>query len=61
MNEKLLSIKDIADLVGYSLSHTKRYIITQPEFPKPIKLVPKGAPRWKHSDLLKYFDTRKEI
>lgn len=61
MNDKLLSIKDIAELVGYSLVHTKRSIITQPDFPRPIKLVPKGSPRWKQSELLKYFDTRKEI
>lgn len=51
MNERLLKIEDIAMKCAYSISHTKRAIITRPDFPRPVNVVNSGDPRWLESDV----------
>lgn len=51
MNERLLKIEDIAFKCAYSISHTKRAIITRPDFPRPVNVVNSGDPRWLESDV----------
>ena len=50
-SERLLKIEDIAFKCAYSISHTKRAIITRPDFPKPVNVVNSGDPRWLESDV----------
>lgn len=60
VEEQLLTITELAKLFSFSVAHTKRYIITQPDFPSPVRLTDKGTPRYKRSEILLFIDTRKD-
>lgn len=60
MSDKLLTITDIANKLGFSVGHTKQAIIKLDGFPTPIRITPKGAPRWKESEIDAFIDSRKE-
>lgn len=57
----LFSIRDIADYVGLSYDYVYKTVITQPDFPPPVRIngkVSKGqSRRWRAKDIVCYFKT----
>lgn len=43
---ELLTIKDVAERLKYSVVYTKAKIIRMPNFPEPVKVTPDGEPRY---------------
>lgn len=58
--EKLLTIRTLAEKLGYSESYIKQRILTDESFPKPIKVIDKGAPRWLNSEIDSYLRSLSE-
>lgn len=58
--EVLLTVKDLAEIFQMSEDHVKQRIVTQKDFPKPIRLTKNGYPRYKASEVQAFIDSRKE-
>lgn len=58
--EVLLTVKDLAEIFQMSEEHVKQRIVTQKDFPKPIRLTKNGYPRYKASEVQAFIDSRKE-
>lgn len=58
--EVLLTTKDLAEIFQMSEDHVKQRIVTQKDFPKPIRLTKNGYPRYKASEVQAFIDSRKE-
>lgn len=58
--EVLLTAKDLAEIFQMSEEHVKQRIVTQKDFPKPIRLTKNGYPRYKASEVQAFIDSRKE-
>lgn len=56
---EFISTKEIANLLNYSTTYTRRRIITSPNFPTPYKL-PTGHKRWKKSEVLYFIEKYKQ-
>jgi len=53
MEEKLLTVKEVSEIVGFKVSTLYKFIKTQ-EFPKPIKIG--KSSRWKLTDIKKWLN-----
>lgn len=58
--DPLLTVQDLAEIFKMSEEHVKQRIVTQPDFPKPIRLTKNGYPRYKASEVQAFIDSRKE-
>lgn len=58
--DPLLTVQDLAEIFQMSKDHVKQRIVTQPDFPKPIRLTKDGYPRYIASEVQAFIDSRKE-
>ena len=58
--DPLLTVQDLAEIFQMSEDHVKQRIVTQKDFPKPIRLTKNGYPRYKASEVQAFIDSRKE-
>lgn len=53
---RLWSIATIALYAELSHSHVAQKVVCQPDFPKPIRILGTGKPRWKAGDVMQWFE-----
>ena len=53
---RLWSIATIAEYCELSASHVAQKIVCQPDFPKPIRILGTGKPRWKAGEVMQWFE-----
>lgn len=57
----LFSIQDIADYIGLSYDYVYKTVITQPDFPPPVRIngkISKGqSRRWQAKDIVRHFQS----
>lgn len=56
---KLWSAQDIAEYASYGLTQVNK-IVSQPDFPKPIRVFDRAHPRWVAGDVMGWFEARRE-
>lgn len=60
MNERRLwTIADVADYVAMSKSHTAQKVVVQPDFPKPVRVLENGHPRWVSTEVMEWAEGRR--
>lgn len=58
MTDRLWSIEDIAEYVGYGLTWARK-ITAQPDFPMPVRLWNGARPRWVAREVREYCEARR--
>ena len=59
MEEKLMKVRDIAEMLSMSLQATYRFISRTEDFPEGINLGVR-AKRWKRSEILEWIDKKSD-
>lgn len=64
----LITTQDIADFIKLSYRYTYVNVVSQPDFPRPVMLIPKqnkrGRPshrRWVSGEVVRYFHQQKKL
>jgi predicted DNA-binding transcriptional regulator AlpA len=57
---ELWGFDEIAAYSKYERNYVVNVITAQPGFPKPIRIVSRGHPRWIASDVMNWFEERQE-
>ena len=53
---RLWSLATIAEYAELSASHIAQKVVCQPDFPRPIRILGSGKPRWKAGDVMAWFE-----
>lgn len=53
--KEFLSIRDIAEILSFSYSYTRRKIIHLDKFPAPY-ILPTGAKRWRREQVINFLE-----
>lgn len=58
--DPLLTVQDLAEIFKVTVGHVKQRIVTQKDFPDPIRLTANGIARYKADEVQVFIDSRKE-
>lgn len=58
--DPLLTVQDLAEIFKMSEEHVKQRIVTQKNFPKPVRLTKNGYPRYIASEVYAFIESCKE-